>query len=307
MPEPAVRFDRVTKRFGSFVAVNDLSFEVPSGDIFGLLGPNGAGKTTSIRMLMNIFAPDAGRVEVLGQSMNEAVKPRLGYLPEERGLYKKMRLGELFLFFGRITGRDAAFLGPRIAAWSERMGIAEWLSHRVEDLSKGMAQKAQFIATVLHEPSLVVLDEPFAGLDPVHRDVLRDAVLDLRRNGTTVVFSTHVMEQAETLCDRILLVHRGQARLSGTVSEVRRREGGDAAFVRLAAAPPRGFSGLPGVTSINDNGLEAELVLEGGADTNALLRALSERGTVLGFDVRAPSLHEIFKRTVGAAEAGVPS
>src|SRR5205085_10331277 len=178
---------------------------------------------------------------------------------------------ELFLFFGRIKGRDAAFLTPRIATWSKRMAIDGWLGRRVEDLSKGMAQKAQFVATVIHEPSLVVLDEPFAGLDPVHRDVLRDAVLDLRAGGTTVVFSTHVMEQAETLCDRILLVHHGRARLSGTVSEVRRREGGQAAFVRLASADPRGFSALPGVASAVNHGLEAELVLSASADTNALL------------------------------------
>jgi ABC-2 type transport system ATP-binding protein len=217
-----------------------------------------------------------------------------------------MRLGELFRFFGRIKGRDAEFLEPRIATWSERMGLAGWLTHRVEDLSKGMAQKAQFVATVLHEPSLVVLDEPFAGLDPVHRDVLRDAVLELRAGGTTVVFSTHVMEQAETLCDRILIVHRGRARLSGTVSEVRRREGGEAAFVRLAAADPRGFSGLPGVSSVTNHGLEAELVLERGADTNGILRALADRGTVLGFEVRSPSLHEIFKRAVGAPDGAGP-
>ena len=305
MPEgPAVRFDRATKRFGTFTAVDGLSFEVPRGSIFGLLGQNGAGKTTSIRMLMNIVGPDEGRVEVLGQAMNEGLKERLGYLPEERGLYKKMRLRELLTFFGRIKGRDPSFLAPRIDAWVERMGLTPWMTRRVEELSKGMAQKVQFVATVAHEPDLLVLDEPFAGLDPINRDVLRDAVLELRARGTTVLFSTHVMEQAESLCDRILMIHRGRPCLSGTVDEVRRREGRQAAFVRLAAADARGFQGLPGVTSAANQGTEAELVLEPDAEPTTLLRALMDRGEVLRFEVRTPSLHEIFKRAVGAeAEA----
>jgi ABC-2 type transport system ATP-binding protein len=295
----AVRFDRVTKRFGTFTAVDGLSFEVPRGSIFGLLGQNGAGKTTSIRMLMNIVGPDEGRVEVLGQTMNEGLKERLGYLPEERGLYKKMRLRELLAFFGRIKGRDPAFLASRIDTWVERMGLTGWMTRRVEELSKGMAQKVQFIATVVHEPDLLVLDEPFAGLDPINRDVLRDAVLDLRSRGTTVLFSTHVMEQAESLCDRILLIHRGRARLAGTVDEVRRREGSQAAFVRLATSDPRGFQGLPGVATVANSGAEAELVLAADAQPTQLLRALMDRGEVLRFEVRAPSLHEIFKRAVG--------
>jgi len=299
MPEAAVTFERVVKRFGAFTAVDGLELEVPRGTIFGLLGPNGAGKTTSIRMLMNIFAPDEGRVEVLGAPMTEATKSRLGYLPEERGLYKKMRMRELLRFFGRIKGRDDAFLDPRIARWTERMGLSGWLTQRVEALSKGMSQKVQFLATILHEPELVVLDEPFAGLDPVNRDHLRDVVLELRRGGTTIVFSTHVMEQAEALCDGIALIHRGRKRLSGTVDEVRRREGGEAAFVGLQGAPGAGWSGLPGVVRVTDQGRDAELALAPGADRAALLRALMERGTVVRFEVRAASLNEIFKRVVG--------
>ncbi len=302
---PAVRFERVTKRFGTFTAVSDLSFEVAPGSIFGLLGPNGAGKTTSIRILMNIFAPDEGRVEVLGATMDEARKARLGYLPEERGLYKKMRMRELLRFFGRIKGRDLAFLDPRIESWVGRMGLSGWLDRRVEELSKGMAQKVQFLATILHGPELLVLDEPFAGLDPVNRDFLRDVVLDLKRAGTTIVFSTHVMEQAEALCDRIVLIHEGRARLAGTLDEVRRAEGGVSAFVRFAGASGDGrrFEGLPGVTGVADRGNEAELTLVADADPNAILRALLERGTVRGFEVRSLSLHEIFKRVVGGAVA----
>ncbi len=299
MSETAVRFEGVVKRFGEFTAVAGLDLEVPRGTIFGILGPNGAGKTSSIRMLMNIFGPDEGRIEVLGAPMTEATKARLGYLPEERGLYKKMRMRELLRFFGRIKGRDDAFLDPRIDRWTARMGLSDWVTRRVEELSKGMAQKVQFLATILHEPELVVLDEPFAGLDPVNRDFLRDVVLELRRGGTTVVFSTHVMEQAETLCDRIVLIHRGRLRLSGTVDEVRRREGREAAFVGLEGAPGAGWLGLPGVTAVTDQGNEAELALETGADRRALLTALMARGTVRKFEVRTASLNEIFKRVVG--------
>jgi ABC-2 type transport system ATP-binding protein len=299
MTDCAVAFQGVTKRFGDFTAVAGLDFEVPRGSIFGLLGPNGAGKTTSIRMLMNVFAPDEGRVEVLGATMHEGLKTRLGYLPEERGLYKKMRIRELLRFFGRIKGREVAWLDPRIERWMARMGLSGWTDRRVEELSKGMAQKVQFVVTVLHEPDLVVLDEPFAGLDPVNRDVLRDVVAELKGTGTTIVFSTHVMEQAEALCDRVLLVHRGRPRLSGTVDEVRRREGREAAFVRLEGGGPAAFEGLPGVESASVTGREAELTLVEGADTDALLAALVRRASVRRFEVRSPSLHEIFKRIVG--------
>ncbi len=301
---PAVRFESVVKRFGDFVAVGGISFSAPRGGIFGVLGPNGAGKTTTIRMLMNVFVPDEGRVEVLGERMSEALKPRLGYLPEERGLYKKMRLRETLRFFGAVKGRDRAFLDPRIERWAARVGLSEWLDRRVEELSKGMAQKAQFLVTLLHEPDLVVLDEPFAGLDPVNRDVVRDIVLDLHRAGTTVLFSTHVMEQAEALCDRIVLIHRGKIRLEGAVNAVLKSFGQDAAFARVEGLSAAGWAGLPGVASVTDHGNEAELALEKGADPNALLQALLSRGTVRRFEVRALSLHEVFKRVVGE---GAPS
>jgi ABC-2 type transport system ATP-binding protein len=299
--ETAVRFEGVVKRFGDFTAVAGIDLEVPRGTIFGILGPNGAGKTTSIRMLMNVFQPDEGRILVFGERMNEGMKARLGYLPEERGLYKKMRMRDLLRFFGRIKGRDRAFLDPRIDRWAERMGLSGWLPRRVEELSKGMAQKTQFLATILHEPELVVLDEPFAGLDPLNRDFLRDVVLELRRAGTTILFSTHVMEQAESLCDRIVLIHRGRPRLAGTVDEVRRREGRESAFVRLANAAPHALDGLPGVTAVSGAPADAELTLAPDADPDALLATLVMRGSVRRFDVRAPSLHEIFKRVVGEA------
>jgi ABC-2 type transport system ATP-binding protein len=299
---PAARFSDVRKRFGDFEAVRGISFEVPRGTLFGLLGSNGAGKTTSIRMLMNIFKPDGGHVEVLGESMGEALKPRIGYLPEERGIYKKMRVDEMLRFFGRIKGRDDAFLAPRIDTWLERMGLAGWKHRRVEELSKGMSQKLQFVVTVLHQPELLVLDEPFAGLDPVNRDVLRDAVLDLHREGTTVLFSTHVMEQAEQLCENLVMIHRGQVRLAGTLDEVRRQEGREAAHVGYRLRPGKTLDGLPGVVGITAKGQEAELALAPDADADALLAALLERAEIRRFERKEPSLHEIFKRIAGETE-----
>lgn len=304
---PVVRFADVTKRFGTFTAVERLSFEVQPGSIFGILGSNGAGKTTSIRMLMNILRPDTGRVEVLGSQVDEAVKPRVGYLPEERGLYKKMRLDDTLRFFGRIKGRDLAFLEPRIDRWLGRLGLSGWKRRRVEELSKGMAQKLQFVVTVVHGPELLVLDEPFSGLDPVNRDVLRDVVLELKREGTTVVFCTHVMEQAEQLCDDLILVHHGRVKLAGSPQVVRASEGRDAVHIRHRLRPGKDLAGLPGVVAVDDRGQEAELLLTPGADPetrlSTLLTALLDRVELRGFEVKEPSLHEIFKRVVGAAES----
>jgi ABC-2 type transport system ATP-binding protein len=298
---PVVRFRDVRKRFGTFVAVDGVSFDVPPRTIFGILGSNGAGKTTSIRMLMNIFRPDSGDVEVFGERMSEALKPRVGYLPEERGLYRKMRVEEMLRFFGRIKGRHRDFLDPRIDQWLDRMGLTGWRNRRVEELSKGMSQKLQFIVTVVHAPDLLVLDEPFAGLDPVNRDVLRDAVLELRREGMSVVFSTHVMEQAERLCDALVMLHHGKIVVSGSLDQVRASEGHRAVHVRHRLKPGFGLEGLPGVLEVSDHGREAELTLREGADPTAVLRALLDRADVDRFEVRDPSLHEIFKRMVGTA------
>ena len=295
----AVRFEGVTKRYGDFVAVDGIGFEVPVGSIFGILGSNGAGKTTSIRMLMNILRADEGVIEVLGEPADERAKARIGYLPEERGLYKKMRILELLHFFGRIKGRTTAFLDERIDHWLDRMGLADWRHSRVEELSKGMAQKLQFVVTVVHAPDLLVLDEPFAGLDPVNRDVLRDAILEMRSAGTTVVFSTHVMEQAEQLCDRLIMIHDGKVMLAGSLDEVRASEGRQAALIRYRLGEGQTLDGLPGVTAVADRGNEAELTLEPDADPGALLRALVERADLTRYEIHEPSLHEIFKRVAG--------
>ncbi|MFH1567242.1 MAG: ATP-binding cassette domain-containing protein [Gemmatimonadota bacterium] len=300
----AVALDGVVKRFGDHVAVEDLSFAVPTGSIYGFLGPNGAGKTTTLRMMIGIFYPDAGRISVLGQGNPAAVKARLGYLPEERGLYDKMRLLDVVAYFGQLKG-----MGPRQARErADRLlvdyGLGDWRQHKCRELSKGMAQKAQILATILHEPDLVIFDEPFSGLDPVNRDLMRDVLLDFRRQGRTVVFSTHIMEQAEQVCDYVLLIDQGRKVLDGSLAQVR-SSGGQA--VRLdydAAALPR----LPGVRRVNDSGKQAELFLEEGADPQAVLEALVQaRVRVRCFDLRELSLHEIFIRAVGRPHGGAGS
>lgn len=296
----AVRFDGVTKRYGDFVAVDRIAFTVARASIFGILGSNGAGKTTSIRMLMNILHPDEGEIEVLGERAGEKSKARIGYLPEERGLYKKMRVEEVLLFFGKLKGRSAPFLEGRIDHWLRRMGLDGWRTRRVEELSKGMAQKLQFVVTVIHAPELLVLDEPFAGLDPVNRDVLRDAILEMNREGTTVVFSTHAMEQAEQLCRELILIHDGKVMLSGSLEDVRTSEGRQAVHIRHHLHPGRTLDGLDGVVEVADHGNGAELTLAPDADPSALVRQLVERADITYFEVREPSLHEIFKRVVGA-------
>ncbi len=295
----AVHFENVTKSFGDFTAVDGISFQVPRGSLFGILGSNGAGKTTTIRMLMNIFRADSGKVEVLGSKVSDALKPRVGYLPEERGLYKKMRVIELLRFYGEIKGASRAALDPKIDHWLGAMGLEGWKHRKVEELSKGMSQKLQFVATVIHDPELLILDEPFAGLDPVNRDVLRDAVLEMHRAGTTVVFSTHVMEQAEQLCRELVLIHEGTIRVSGAIEDVRASEGRQAVQIRYQLREGGSLSDLPGVRAVADHGNDAELTLTADADPDRLLAALLERARITHFELMEPSLHQIFKRMVG--------
>jgi len=301
---PALALDRVTKRFGRHLAVDELSLAIPPGTIHGFLGPNGAGKTTTIRMVMSILLPDSGSIEVLGAPDAAAVKDRLGYLPEEKGLYKKMTAGEIVAYFGRLKGLGRGEARRRARELLTKFGLGDWIDQRCEALSKGMGQKVQLLGTLIHEPELVILDEPFSGLDPVNVDVVRELILGMKRQGRTVIFSTHVMEQAEQLCDSVVLIDRGRKVLEGTVPEVRRAGGhavrldydGDGSVLRA----------LPGVTRVADAGRSAELFLAPGADAQAVLAALVGRVTVRRFDLTEPSLHEIFVRTVGGrvAEGG---
>jgi ABC-2 type transport system ATP-binding protein len=290
-----VDIENVTKTFGKQVAVNALTLAVPQGSIYGFIGPNGSGKTTTLRMIMRIYYPDAGAgvIRVLGQSNSTAADDRVGYLPEERGLYKKMKVREVLRFYGELKGeRNSASLVPK---WLERMGLADWAEKKVETLSKGMAQKVQFIAAVIARPELVILDEPFTGLDPVNADVLREAVLELRNLGTTVIFSTHDMNVAEKMCDFIFMIYKGNKVLDGTLESIQDRYGSDTVRVRLDGNS-FDLRSIPGVEKVNDFGQLQELRMTSNSDTQLLLEHLMKRGRVTHFEVTRPSLHDIFVR-----------
>lgn len=293
----AVEIEHVTKTFGGFTAVDDLSLAVPANAIYGFIGPNGSGKTTTLRMIMRIFMPDTGHIRVLGEETWQAASDRVAYLPEERGLYKKMKVGEILRFYAELKGcRDCQ---PAIKSWLARLNLTEWADKRVEQLSKGMSQKVQFIATVVARPQLVLLDEPFSGLDPVNAEVLREAILDLKKEGTTVIFSTHDMGVAEKMCDFIFMIYKGKKVLDGTLDSIQDAYGEDTLRVRLDGDVP--LSGLPGVTKVTDFGKWQELRLDRGADPQRVLGDLMARGRVRHFEQSRPSLQDIFVRIASPA------
>lgn len=293
-----VVLDRISKSFGEFTAVTDLSLKVHAGRIVGLLGPNGAGKTTTIRMIVNITAPDSGRIELFGQQITPQLQDRIGYLPEERGLYKKMKVGDQLKFFAElknVTGKDAE---QRVDRWLERMKLTEWKGKKSSELSKGMQQKIQFITAVIHEPDLVILDEPFSGLDPVNVDLLKEIVLDLKASGKTIIFSTHQMEVAEKICDDICLLNRSRKILEGSIREVKRGFGRNAVALRVARAEQvLADQRLVSKLEQHSDGIEALLVE--GADAQELLKKLIAAGLVVEkFEMIEPSLHDIFVEKV---------
>src|SRR5436309_1224000 len=283
----AVELDAVTKTFGAQTAVDELSLRVPEHTIYGFIGPNGSGKTTTLRMIMRILHPDRGNIRVLGEDTWSSVNDRVGYLPEERGLYKQMTVRDILRYYAALKGlRDSR---AAIDAWLERLDLTSHATKKVSALSKGMSQKVQFIATVVARPSLVLLDEPFSGLDPVNNEVLREAILDLRKAGTTVIFSTHDMTVAEKMCDLIFMIDRGHKVLDGTLESIQDAYGSDTVRVRLEGDGD-GLDGLPGVTKVTDFGRLQELRLAPGADAQRLLAALIERGPVRHFELTRPSL-----------------
>ena len=292
---PTLKLDGVTKRYDEFIAVNELSLSVHGGRIFGLIGPNGAGKTTTIRMIVNIIAPDEGSVELFGQRMNSELQNRIGYLPEERGLYKKMRVGEQLRFFGalkRVTGRKAEELIDR---WLERVKLSDWKDRKADELSKGMQQKVQFIATVMHDPDLLILDEPFSGLDPKNADLLEEIVLELKAAGKTIIFSTHMMAQAERLCDDICLINRSRKVLDGPLREVKRGFGRNAVTLRVEGGDMTALQDSRLVTTVIERSDEMEALLAEGADAQELLKRLVAAGArITKFELVEPSLHDIF-------------
>lgn len=288
----ALSLAHVQKTFGSHRAVDDLSLEVPAGSIYGFIGPNGSGKTTTIRMIMNLLVPDSGTITVLGQAHQSSVRDHIGYLPEERGLYKRMTVRQVLRYYGQLKGEPLARLDAAITAWIDRLQLGPWLDKPVQALSKGMSQKVQFISTVIARPKVLILDEPFSGLDPVNADGLRDAVLALRRDGTTIVLSTHDMTVAERMCDRIFMIFRGVKVLDGTLDDIRSRFGQDVVRVRTQVGLDA-LAGLPGVSSVVDVGNFQDVRLS--SDPQAFLAALSARTPVLHFELTKPSLHDIFK------------
>lgn len=298
----AVELENVNKSFGPVRAVDGLSVCVPAGSVYGFLGPNGAGKTTTIRMLMDIIRPDSGAIRLFGQPASSLARGRIGYMPEERGLYRKMTVWAVLNYFGSLKGLAGADLRQRATRWLERISLAEHAKKKVEELSRGMHQKLQFAVTVINDPELVILDEPFSGLDPVNQDLLREIITEMRQNGRTVLFSTHVMPEAERLCDFILLINRGRIVVDGTLDEIRRGHEshtvsieleGDGDFIRT----------LPAVQDVTPEGRRLDIRLRDGADPQELLRMLVERTRVRAFEIKQPSLHEIFVRLVGADHA----
>src|SRR4051794_3682119 len=300
----AVELQNVTKSFGRQIAVDDLSLSVPTGSVYGFIGPNGSGKTTTLRMIMRIFYPDSGEIRVLGEPHHSAADDRVGYLPEERGLYKNMKVRDVLRFYARLKNHHPA--RGEIDQWLERMGLSGAGDKRVNALSKGMSQKVQFIATVISKPQLVLLDEPFSGLDPVNAVVLRDAVLELRRSGATIIFSTHDMAVAQRMCDFIFMIYKGKKVLDGTMSSIQQKYGEDTLHVR-AQTNGRGLSDLPGVLKVTDQGNFQELRLSRGADSQQILSAIMQRGRVDHFELAHPSLHDIFVRIASPDEVEEPS
>jgi len=296
----AIELENVSKVFGKFPAVDSLSFQVPRGVIFGLLGPNGAGKTTSIRMIMNITAADSGEIRVLGQPMTREIQNRIGYLPEERGLYRKMKVLDHLLFLAAIKDVSREDARRRIAEWAEKLELKPWLKKKVDELSKGMQQKVQFIATVIHDPEILILDEPFSGLDPINTAIIKDYLSGFRKQGKTIVFSTHVLEQAEKLCDEICLLARSKKILEGNLRELKRSFSKD--LLHLAVdAEHSAIASLPGVTSSQPVNGGYVVTLEPGMDHREFLRQTLERHPVRGFSAKEPELEEIYLDAVRAA------
>jgi ABC-2 type transport system ATP-binding protein len=292
-----LEIQNLSKRYGDHVAVDDISFSVPRGSVFGLLGPNGAGKTTTIRMIMRIIASDSGTVLLDGQPVDDDRRRIIGYLPEERGLYKKMKVLEHLVYLGTIRGIRPREAKKRSAAWLERFELDEWATHKVEDLSKGMQQKIQLIGTILHRPPLLILDEPFSGLDPINTRALKNLMLQMSEEGVTIVLSTHVLPQVDELCSDICLINRARPILFGTLERIREDYGGNTWRVQSDLAD-EDLSNLPGVTAIHPLGSERLLELEDGREPRDLLRALVDRSQVESFTRFIPDLENIFIRAV---------
>ena len=286
----SVEVSHISKSFDGQVVVSDLSFDIRAGEVFGLLGPNGAGKTTVIRMLLDIIRPDSGRIMVLNRSSGE-VKDLIGYLPEERGLYRKLTVMDTLMYLGSLKNNQSE---ERALELLEKMGLLSYQDKKISELSKGMQQKIQIIAAIIHDPDLVILDEPFTGLDPVNMKLVQDLILELKSEGKTILISTHIMDKVERLCDRIFMIHRGSGVLYGSIGEIKSRYGKNTIFLEFEGE----LKSIPGVKKINNSGNYAELILDPGVDSQSVLKSIVDEVRVNKFEISAPSLNEIFIEVV---------
>lgn len=288
-----LKLENIHKEYSSKVAVDNLSMDIPRGVIYGIIGPNGAGKTTTIRMIMNITIPDSGNILIEGKQADKNFKNRVGYLPEERGLYKKITLSEVLIYMAELKGYPAGKTKEKIDYWLKKVDLTDYKNKKVEELSKGMQQKLQFISTILHEPDLIILDEIFSGLDPLNIELIKDIIMEMKREGKTILFSTHVMEQAEKLCDYICMISHGKKIIDGKLTDVKAEFGknsiqldidGDGSFI----------SDLPGVNRVMEFNNYLELYLDKNTDTNTILKEIIDKVTVRRFDFMEPTLYNIF-------------
>ena len=301
---PIVELHHVRKAYDTKIAVDDLSLSIEPGTMFGLLGPNGSGKTSSIRMMIGITVPDSGTVRLFDQPFNRNLLKRVGYLPEERGLYKKMKVLDQLIFLGQLHGLDAATAGRRARQWCERLQITQAIHQKTEDLSKGMQQKIQFISTLLHEPELIIMDEPFSGLDPVNASLLIDTLIDLRKQGRAILFSTHRMDQVEKMCDAICLIHNSVVVLSGSMREIKSQYPNNRVQINFTGSDA--FLQHPSIASAKNYNGRAEIILRDGDNGQALLAAALAGAQITRFEVMEPTLEEIFIEKVGTSELEAP-
>lgn len=288
-----IELDHLTKSYSNHIAVDDLSLAVPQGSIYGFIGPNGSGKTTTIRMIMNILYPDSGKIRIFGREQTGSQLDRIGYLPEERGLYRKMKVKELINFYGEL--KRVPRPAKEADTWLEKFDLTKWAAKKVETLSKGMSQKVQFIITIINKPDIIILDEPFSGLDPVNAEIIKEVILDLRNGGSTILFSTHDMAVAEKMCDFIFMIYRGKKVLDGTLDSIQKKYGQDTIRIQSEGGA-RVYDGISGIEKTNDFGQVQEIRMKSGVDPQQLLAAIMAKTKVEKFEIASPSLNDIFIR-----------
>ncbi|MBN1274650.1 MAG: ATP-binding cassette domain-containing protein [Candidatus Aminicenantes bacterium] len=292
--------ENINKSFGHFKAVDNISFSIEEGVIFGLLGPNGAGKTTTIRMIMNIIIPDSGRISLMGNSKTRSTTDFIGYLPEERGMYRKMKVENLLFFQTKLKSMPKKDARKAIDLWVERMELSDWKKKKSEELSKGMQQKIQFISTVLHRPKLLILDEPFGGLDPINQNLIKDILLELKSQGTTIIFSTHILESAEKLCEEIFLINRGKQVLNGRLSDIKKSFGRK--NVRIEYEGSDAFLKSDQIKRYDNYGNTVEITMAPGGDIQKVLKDAVDGAVIHKFEIMDPSLNDIFIDSVRSSE-----